>query len=42
MFFHKRLCGPLANSRIHHQPDATHCPDSKLLFDQFRHRLEQR
>src|SRR5215472_15123284 len=22
LFFHKRLCGPLANSRFHHQPDA--------------------
>jgi hypothetical protein len=30
LFFHKRLCGPLANSRFHHQPDATHRPDSKL------------
>ena len=30
LFFHKRLCGPLANSRFHHQPDPAHCPDSKL------------
>jgi hypothetical protein len=30
LFFHKRLCGPLANSRFHHQPDSTHRPDSKL------------
>jgi hypothetical protein len=30
LFFHKRLCGPLANSRFHHQPDAAHRPDSKL------------
>jgi hypothetical protein len=30
LFFHKRLCGPLANSRFHHQPDARHGPDSKL------------
>jgi hypothetical protein len=30
LFFHKRLCGPLANSRFHHQPDPTHRPDSKL------------
>jgi hypothetical protein len=30
LFFHKRLCGPLANSRFHHQPDATHRPDSNL------------
>ena len=21
LFFHKRLCGPLANSRFHHEPD---------------------
>jgi len=30
LFFHKRLCGPLANSRFHHQPDLKHCPNSKL------------
>jgi hypothetical protein len=30
LFFHKRLCGPLANSCFHHQPDADHRPDSKL------------
>jgi hypothetical protein len=30
LFFHKRLCGPLANSRFHHQPDADHQPHSKL------------
>jgi len=30
LFFHKRLCGPLANSRFHHQPDPAHHPDSKL------------
>lgn len=30
LFFHKRLCGPLANSRFHHQPVAAHRPDSKL------------
>src|SRR5690348_9630178 len=30
LFFHKRLCGPLANSRFHHPPDARHQPDSKL------------
>jgi hypothetical protein len=28
--FHKRLCGPLANSRFHHRPDAAHQPASKL------------
>jgi hypothetical protein len=30
VFFHKRLCGPLANSRFHHKPDPAHCPNSKL------------
>lgn len=30
LFFHKRLCGPLAHSRFHHQPDPTHQPNSKL------------
>ena len=30
LFFHKRLCGPLANSRFHHKPDPGHRPDSKL------------
>jgi len=30
LFFHKRLCGPLANSRFHHQSDTRHRPDSKL------------
>jgi hypothetical protein len=30
LFFHKRLCGPLANSRFHHKPDLQHRPDSRL------------
>ena len=30
LFFHKRLCGPLANSCFHHQPDAEHRPNSRL------------
>ena len=30
LFFHKRLCGPLANCRFHHPPDPTHRPHSKL------------
>jgi hypothetical protein len=30
LFFHKRLCGPLANGRFHHQPDAKHRPHSQL------------
>jgi hypothetical protein len=30
LFFHKRLCGPLANSRFHHTPGPAHAPGSKL------------
>jgi len=30
LFFHKRLCGPLANSRFHNQPIAEHRPESRL------------
>ena len=30
LFFHKRLCGPLANSRFHYKPDPAHRPNSKL------------
>jgi hypothetical protein len=30
LFFHKRLCGPLANSGFHHRPDPQHQPASKL------------
>jgi len=30
LFFHERLCGPLANSRFHHRPDPAHRPNSKL------------
>jgi hypothetical protein len=30
LFFHKRLCGPLANSRFHHLPDPAHRPNSKI------------
>jgi hypothetical protein len=29
LFFHKRFCGPLANSRFHQQPDPAHRLDSK-------------
>jgi hypothetical protein len=29
LFFHERLCSPLANSRFHHQPDLAHCQDTK-------------
>src|SRR5271168_3088240 len=30
LFFHKRLLGPLANSRFHHKPEPTLSPNSKL------------
>ena len=30
LFFHKRLCGPLANSRFHHKPNPASRPNSKL------------
>src|ERR1700724_813241 len=30
VLFHKRLCGPLANSLFHHRPDPKHVPQSKL------------
>ena len=30
LFFHKRLCGPLANGRFHHRPHPQHRPHSRL------------
>jgi hypothetical protein len=30
LFFHKRLCGPLATSRFQHRPDPAHRPNSQL------------
>ena len=30
LFFHERLCGPLANNRFHHQPDTDHRPKANL------------
>ena len=30
LFFHKRLCGPLANRCFHHRADPDHRPESKL------------
>lgn len=36
LFFHKRLCGPLANSRFHHRPNPAHRPDSKLEAAYYR------
>ena len=43
LFFHKRLCGPLANSRFHHQPDPEHRPtaNSKPPTTVMRHDLPQ-
>jgi hypothetical protein len=39
LFFHKRLCGPLAHSRFQHRPNAQHRPDSKL--EAAYHRADQ-
>ena len=43
LFFHKPLCGPLANSRFHHQPHPNHRPDSKLeaAYHKADHAIEQ-
>ena len=30
VLFHQRLCGPLANSLFHHQPNSDVRPNSKL------------
>jgi hypothetical protein len=30
VLFHQRLCGPLANSLFHHQPNSHARPNSKL------------
>ena len=30
ILFHKRVCGPLANSLFHHRPDEAHKPGSKV------------
>jgi len=30
ILFHKRVCGPLANSLFHHRPDQTLEPPSKI------------
>jgi hypothetical protein len=35
LFFHKRLCGPLANSRFH-RPDPQHRPNSRLEAAYYR------
>jgi hypothetical protein len=36
LFFHKRLCRPLANSRFHHKPDPASRPNSKLEAAYYR------
>jgi hypothetical protein len=36
LLFHKRLCGPLADSRFHHRPDPRHRPDSRLEAADYR------
>jgi hypothetical protein len=30
VLFHRRVCGPLANSMFHHRPDEALKPDSKI------------
>jgi hypothetical protein len=30
VLFHKRVCGPVANTLFHHQPTATHTPPAKI------------
>jgi hypothetical protein len=30
LFFHKRTCGPIANSCFHHRPNPQHRPESRL------------
>ena len=40
LFFHKRLCGPLANSRLHHRPDPQHRPNSRP-FEAAYHRADK-
>jgi hypothetical protein len=30
VLFHQRVCGPLANSLLHHRPDPAHQPQSKI------------
>jgi len=41
--FHKRVCGPLANSLFHHHPDETLKPASKIetAFHKADHAIQQ-
>jgi hypothetical protein len=43
LFFHKRLCGPLAYSRFHHPPNPAHRPASKLeaAYHRADHAIQQ-
>jgi hypothetical protein len=43
ILFHKRVCGPLANSLFHHRPDETLKPDSKIeaAFHKADHAIER-
>jgi hypothetical protein len=36
LFFHKRMCGPLANRRFHNQPIAEHRSESRLELAYYR------
>jgi hypothetical protein len=43
ILFHKRVCGPLANSLFHHPPDETQKPPSKVETAYYRadHAIQQ-
>jgi len=43
ILFHKRVCGPLANSLFHHRPDETLKPSSKIetAYHKADHALQQ-
>ena len=42
LFFHKRLCGPLANSRFHHRPDPSTSPKQPTCRQARQHRRQGR
>ena len=39
LFFHKRLCGPLANSLFHHQPSSKALP--KIPLEAAYHKADE-
>ena len=43
VLFHKRICGPLANSLFHHRPDETLKPASKVeaAYHRADHAIQQ-